>query len=106
MKALKVAESRLHEFPARFADLFPRQAALQALVGDEPGYLGLGLRPGKRDGGYPNPSCYLPPGPEKIVAAMLSHTIAAFCIITKFAGAPTPAGPRVKAPRLTGDGAG
>jgi hypothetical protein len=28
-----------------------------------------------------NPSCYLPPGPEKIVAAMLSHTIAAFCII-------------------------
>ena len=28
-----------------------------------------------------NPSCYLPPGPEKIVAAMLWHTIAAFCII-------------------------
>jgi hypothetical protein len=24
MKALKVAESRLHECPARFADLFPR----------------------------------------------------------------------------------
>jgi len=24
MKALKVAESRFHEFTARFADLFPR----------------------------------------------------------------------------------
>jgi hypothetical protein len=30
---------------------------------------------------YYHPSCYLPPGPEKIVAAMLSRTIAAFCII-------------------------
>jgi predicted transposase len=28
-----------------------------------------------------NPSCHLPPGPEKIEAAMLSRTIAAFCII-------------------------
>jgi tetratricopeptide (TPR) repeat protein len=31
--------------------------------------------------GYLHPSCYLPPGPEKIVAAMLSLIIAAFCII-------------------------
>jgi hypothetical protein len=32
-------------------------------------------------GSYLNPSCYLSPGSEKIVAAMLSRLIAAFCII-------------------------
>jgi hypothetical protein len=74
------AESLARGFVERYQDRYRRAVEVFAQgLGEALTY--LDFPSGHQRHIKSNPSCHLPPGPEKIVAAMLSRTIAAFCII-------------------------